>query len=486
MNIKVSHNIPLNNKNTVEGEQVSRLPQNAVYCDFFKSTRNENPAELKKQVSFSGKFLDAILSQFHNENSSNTSFEIPNKFSIDIEEGMKKLIGCDIPASNFKNIMPPDELRGLLPDLKEENFISSKENQNTGIYSIDLDYQTSFSSGVENVFEILDNLADYADKYHQKTGKDFIFAITDRDSIEGLQHVLRIAGSDPDKFKHVKIVPGIKMSFAHRAPNSLIGYENSDMLIYGINPFSENVVDFVETTIQKRKSMMVNFINEVNNLYPEFAYSIVEFAQQNGIKYKKDYCVANLYWRAREYAETKGDTEIKGISMVPDEIMSEAESILAELDNLYLGSYETSYSALGTQIIKDENVNKSIKSVFDKYAPHFDETKGRVVSLTENLYDDMIDCLSRESQKPILALASPYYLSHYYEQKNPDTFENVVEFIKDLQENSNDMLIAFESAAPSYDLDSNMTPEKIKNFNDFIRENTNLYEVGGSFAKRNF
>jgi len=480
MNINVSQNIPLNNNYKYQNKQTS-LVRNDVVSDSFSSSTDKT----YKTVSFSGKFLESIFGPKQSSLTGQTVYEIPSKFAADISKGIERVMGCKIPAKNFKSIMTPDEFRVLLPDLKEENFTSSKKNQESGIYSIDLDYQTSFSSGVENVFDILDNVATYANNYYQKTGKDFIFAITDKDSIEGLQHAIRIIGSDPDKYKHLKIIPGLKLSFAHQAPNSLIGYENSDMLIYGINPFSKNIIDFVETTLQKRKNMTIDFIKRVNRLYPEFAYNIIEFAQQNRIKYKKDYGVSNLYWRAREYAETKGDTEIRGITMVPKEIIEEADAILSELDEIYLGSTERTYSALGSQIIKDNDVNKRIKQVFDEYSTHFDNNKGRVVSSAENLYDDMIDCLSAERERPTLALAAPYYLSHYYEKKNPDTFVNVVEFIQELQENSNGMLIAFESVSPAYDLDKNMTPEKIKNFNNFIRTNTNLYEVGGSFSKRN-
>ena len=404
---------------------------------------------------------------------------------------------CNIPAQNFNCIMTPDELREILPNLTQDNFLATTKNQDNGVYCVDLDYQTSFSSGNENIFDILDNVAQYANKYYEKNGKDFIFAITDRDSIEGLQHALRIIGLNPEKFKHVKIVPGIKMSFAHEAPNSNIGYENSDMLIYGINPFSENIIDFVETTVQKRKNMTINFIRQVNELYPEFAYSVLEFAQQNRIKYKKGFCVSNLYWRAREYAETKGDTAIKGISMVPKEILAEAEEILNELDQVFLGSNQGGFSALGSEIIKDEEVNKSIKEVFSKYSTHYDDETGRVVSEAENLYDEMIDCLSKEPQKPVLAIAAPYYFSHYYEARDPHTFDKVVSFIENLQDKSNDMLLAFESVAPSYDIDSNLVTKsgklldkytgnhKINLFNDYIRNNTGLFEVGGSFANRN-
>ncbi len=450
-----------------------------------------------KQISFSGIFSKIFNNKAKIPESKFALNDIPSEFAAQLSVGVKDVMGCNIPAQNFKCVMSPNELREILPNLNQENFIATKKNQDSGIYGIDLDYQTSFSSGNENIFDILDNVAQYANNYYEQNGKDFVFAITDKDSIEGLQHALRLIGLNPEKFKHVKFVPGIKMSFAHEAPNSNLGYENSEMLIYGINPFSENIMNFVETTIQKRKSMTMDFIRQVNQLYPEFAYSVIEFAQQNRIKYKKGFCVSNLYWRAREYAETKGDTAIKGISMVPEDILKEAEEILNELDQVFLGSNKGGYSALGSEIIKDEEVNKSIKEVFNKYSTHYNDKVGKVVSEAENLYDDMIECLSNEPQKPVLALASPYYFSHYYEARDPDTFDKVVNFIKNLQKRSNDMLLAFESVSPSYDIDSNLTTNsgklldkyvgnhKINLFNKYLRHKTDLYEVGGSFANRN-
>ena len=492
MEIRVSQNFPNNQYKKSNGQNTSILRSSGV-CDTFYKTANTN----EKNISFSGLFSKILGKKTELPDSKFKAGDIPSEFASELSSGIKRVMDCNIPAQNFKCIMTPDELREILPNLTQDNFLATTKNQDNGVYCVDLDYQTSFSSGNENIFDILDNVAQYANKYYEKNGKDFIFAITDRDSIEGLQHALRIIGLNPEKFKHVKIVPGIKMSFAHEAPNSNIGYENSDMLIYGINPFSENIIDFVETTVQKRKNMTINFIRQVNELYPEFAYSVLEFAQQNRIKYKKGFCVSNLYWRAREYAETKGDTAIKGISMVPKEILAEAEEILNELDQVFLGSNQGGFSALGSEIIKDEEVNKSIKEVFSKYSTHYDDETGRVVSEAENLYDEMIDCLSKEPQKPVLAIAAPYYFSHYYEARDPHTFDKVVSFIENLQDKSNDMLLAFESVAPSYDIDSNLVTKsgklldkytgnhKINLFNDYIRNNTGLFEVGGSFANRN-
>jgi hypothetical protein len=484
MNIRVSQNIPVNSNNKyVSAPSTNNKGANsAVYAPKNNISDTFTKQTAPKKVSFNGIFFNTTRKNKNNEDIVIALNGLPTKYAIDLSSGVKKVMGCDIPASNFKNVMTPSEFKELLPTLKTENFISSSENQESGVYNVDVDYQSTFSSGEENIFDILDNVAIYANNLYEKTGKDFVFSITDRDSLEGLQHALRLFGSEPRKYEHVKLLPGIKMSFAHEAPTSSIGYENSDILIYGINPYSDNIIDFVDTTIEKRKQMIVNFIKQVNNLYPEFRYRVCEFAKQNSIKYKKGYGVSNLYWRAREYAETKGDTEIKGVKMVPDDIIRESDAILKELGEVFVGSNKKIKA--GSNIIHDNEVNKTIKDVFNEYSTHYDEEEEKVVSSAENLYNDMITSLSSEKEQPILALASPYYVSHYYEKSNSDDFENVIHFVKKLQEDSKGMLVAFETVAPGYDLDKYLSKPEVKKFNDYMKKHTDLHEVGGSFATR--
>ena len=102
-----------------------------------------------------------------------------------------------------------------------------------------------------------------------------------------------------------------------------------------------------------------------------------------------------------------------------------------------------------------------------------------------------------ESYKPVLSFAAPYYFSHYYkdepensasetdfDKEHPEkTYKAVVEFMEDLKGRSDGMLIAFESVVPSYGLDKVLGYETICDFNDYIRNNTDLYETGGSFCR---
>ena len=52
--------------------------------------------------------------------------------------------------------------------------------------------------------------------------------------------------------------------------------------------------------------------------------------------------------------------------------------------------------------------------------------------------------------------------------------------MKQTIEDSKGMITAFESVSPKYERDKNITKETINNFNNIIRENFDLYEVGGT------
>ena len=479
MKITPKQNFSLNNN--IQRKNTPSFHSNKIFGDTFEYLKKEQ--EIKKSK---GPLLKRIINFIKEPevpyNIKPISYDPPTEFAQNISIGLKEVTKINIPPQNFKNIMSPYDLKKLLPELKQENYTYSERNEERGKYFIDLDYQSNFSNrNSPNVFDILDRLAEYSNEFYENTGKDFIFALTDRDSIEGLQHMVRLIGEEPEKYQHLKFIPAIKLTFAHPAPTSKIGYENSEMLVYGINPYSKNLIKFVDNIIEKRRTMVLEFIRKVNKLYPEFSYNILEFAEQNKLKYYRDYTISNLYWRAREYAETKGDLEIKSIKMVPEKIVQEAEAILNQLSSLHTGSSEE-FSALGTQIIdEDSDLNKKIKEVFHEYSTHEDKEQGKVVSYAENLYTDMINCLEKEPEKPVLAIASPYYLSHYFEERNPKTFDNVVEFLNKTENNSKGMLCAFESVVPAYRNDRHLSTEQIRRFNNYIREHTDLYEVGGSF-----
>lgn len=452
-----------------------------------------------------------------------------------LQKGIKEVFDEDIPAADFSAIMSPEEFKEEIKTLSIDNFDIKNINESDPkkIYCADLDSATTFSTGKEDVYTLLEKVAKTADEYHAKTGKKFIFAITDRDTIEGVQHAVRIVASEPKKFKNLKFIPSMKMSFTHSVPTekNYTRYENSEMLVYGINPFSPKLVDFVTDTLEKRKQMTIDFIKAVNKLYPQFNYTVREFGIQNRIKFLKDFGVSNLYWRAREYVETKGDTQIRGIELTPDQISKAAVQILNELYFVQQGSENRNVSTIGSQIVKDdEEINKNIKEVFRNHATHKSPDSEEIIAPAENVLSEMIEIFKNEITRPVMAISAPFYLSDYFpdkiEEVTPDTkdtekpqkgrsraktFNGVVNFLKELQEKTDGMLIAFESKVPKYRLDDklykrptvddfpNDNPAEfnpnnpkfymlkeesiLRTFNNFIRRSKeiDLFEVGGSW-----
>ena len=437
---------------------------------FFSSFfRNTNPVQ--KTDSIDDKTSNTPISEFHKI----------------LSLGLKIYFDMDIPAKNLTSIMSPNEFREVISQTTTDNFIAKSKNLD-GTYFIDLDYESNYSKGgKENIFDIMNNVVDFADKYYNKTGKKFIFALTDNDTLESLRHVIRIIGENPQKYKNVRFVPAVKISYAHEAPNSALNYENCNFLVYGINPFSDNLSSFMDNTIQKRKAMVINFIKKVNQLYPEFAYTVTEFAKQNNLMYERDYAVSNLYWRAREYAETKGETAMKSIRKVPENVISEAEKIISQLGEVYISDNNGNIEGPDTRIIKNSELNSTIKGVFEQYSTHIDKN-GRLVSSAENLFSDLISCLNSEPHKPVIAYAAPYYLCHDFDKKEDtekDQYPNTVKFMNEMKKKSHNMLIAFQSVVPMYGLNKDLSLDTVKKFNQYVRDNSDLHEVGGSFIQYN-
>ena len=413
-----------------------------------------------------------------------------NDYHRELSKGIQTYFDETIPPEKLTGILSPDEFRKILPDLTTDNYICKPKNLESGVYCIDLDYETNYTKGGKrNLFEIMDNVAKFADSYYEKTGKEFIFAIADRDTLESARHVVRIIGENPQKYRHVKFLPACKVSYTHESPNSQIQYENSNFIVYGINPFSSNLNTLFNKLSRKRKTMLLNFISAVSKLYPEFSYQIKEFTKQNNFMYEKDYAISNLYWRAREYSEAKGEMAMKSLEPVPESIIHDANDIIEQLGKIYIGAGYEEFEGSDSNIDINSELNKTIKSVFEKYSTHLDPKSGELVSSAETIYSNLVTTLNIEPQKPVMAFAAPYYLCHDFDNPKDymeDRYPKVVEFMKKMKDSSYGMLMAFQSVVPMYGLDKDLSLERVKKFNEYLRKNAKeFYEVGGSLIQQN-
>ncbi len=461
-------------------DNIKKHNSNSFNNDLFIPQNNNS-----KQVSFNGifSFVSKILGFDGPKLPDDTdpSLSLHEKLSI----GVKKEWDEDIPPEKFKGIMSPAKLKAHLKNLTTENFICTEENKDNCIYNTDLDCITTFSyNGRECIQDILDEVAKYANYYKKKTGKNFVLAFTDNDSIEGLKHAVRRVANNNDRYKNIDFVPGMKISFIYKVSDKRC--ENGKLLVYGVNPFSDNVNDFVLNTLARRQDMIVDFISGAAELYRDAHFTEHEFYSNNNMYFSKDLGQSNLYSKIREYMMSKRDKDLLGLQIPPDEIYKLSEGIFSSMDTIFNGSNDFENFCILIAGSK-ENANSFVNKVLDKYSTRYDPETNEIFSASENIYSDFINCMKLETPRPIMALSAPYYLSHHFEHSGDKIFPNVVNFMKSLQKYSAGMLLGFESASPAYDLDKELTANKdaLYNFNTYIKENTNLQEVGGSFVTRN-
>lgn len=362
-----------------------------------------------------------------------------------------------LPLKNLTCIMSGDELLKELPKLTKENFVCTPENMKNGIFRADLHSHSNYSDGEGYVKNILEEAAEYADKLYQKTGQKFIFALTDHDTVDGVKEAFKIISQNPSKYKNLQFVPGVEISFAHSAPKSTNECEMSEVLAYGINPFSENIGKFFENIKQKRLQMINNFINEAGEKCPLTKFSFDEFSKY--YEHKKYGNLMNIHWRIYHYVQTK-----HALTRHAANINQDAEILYKNIMENFKGASVETLKTNG-KIPFSINEVSDFDGILKKYSPHFEN--GKLVAASENSFEEIIENL-KEEKNIFLSFAHPGYFANHV--------ENAGESLKYFTENSKGLIKASESYHQAY-------KENVdKNFIERLREKTeslNLLNLGG-------
>ncbi len=440
--------------------------------DSFEISNNNNQYT---NIAFKGSFFSKIFKKEEVPQQPITIAKDP--YIREIQIGIKEFSDKDISAENLEFIVTPEEFKEILPTLKFENFDVANANSNTDkIYCADLNAETNFGRSKTNIFALLDQVAQTADKYNKKTGKKFLFAITDIDRVAVNKHAIELMASNPEKYRNVRFVPSVKMSFTHKVPSEYgkAEFPVSEIAILGINPYSKKINESLDEIGKRRKKVSKEFILELKDKYPLLDCSFKELLTNNKIFYIGTFNIPNLYQKIIEYAEAKS----------------------------YHGN-----------MLDYDDFNGVLQGIFSKYYTREEigeDGKPRIVAPLENTIDTIMETFSEEKTKPVMAIGAPYYLSKYYPDDNPSTYYGVISFIKELQKKTDGMLVAFESKAPLYKLDDELYRKTsfrdfpneresdlakdykklltfreqpaLKKFNNFMRNNgeVKLYEIGGS------
>lgn len=324
-------------------------------------------------------------------------------YIIGLAAGVEELTGKKVKPESLSSVMDKKEFLSTIKELKPENYVASKENIEKGIFQADLHSHSQCSDGKATVEDILDEVASYADKLHEKTGKPFIFALTDHDSINGCKKALTIISKNPEKFENVRFIPATEASYLIKSDkgNPL---ETTELLIYGINPFSKNVSGTFSALTTNRKLSRNKYIKELSKTFPDTEFSKPEFNDVFLGESHSHHPIMNSYWETYHYGQIKkvlSDTaKAKGEN--PEEYF--AQTMAKAPDKLNL--YEFKQKGLVEGWI---NENPEIAKINDKFKPYIDEN-GEIVKRTENTLDNLASMLEEEKESTV-GFAHPYYLT---------------------------------------------------------------------------
>ena len=174
-----------------------------------------------------------------------------NSYKVKLAKDLSKELGEKITTKSLKSVLSKSEFLKELSKLSEQNYIASENNIKKGIFRADLHSHSNHSDGQITVEALLNQAAEYGNKLKKINGKEFLFALTDHDGIDGVKEALKIIAKNPDKYKNIKFVPAAEVSFVLPCQENSIRYKKfktevqmPEVLIYGINPFSKTTTEF--------------------------------------------------------------------------------------------------------------------------------------------------------------------------------------------------------------------------------------------------
>ena len=274
----IGYNLYLNNQNNVYTKPIKSCALNFAGKEQKQSTLKDKKTNLTNLLIYSLTAIGVIIAGvFIARNKKTSPSPTVGSYTTKLAKGLEALTGEKINPESLSCVIGKDEFLSAIAKLKRENYIASKENIEKGIFRADLHSHSVYSDGKGSVETILAQVCEYADRLHNKTGEKFLFALTDHDSIEGVKEALKIISKNPEKFKNVRIVLGSEVSFLIKSTKTANPCETSELLVYGINPFSKEVDGFFSELSRKRIQMRKDYIKDLEEAFPKTDFSEEEF-----------------------------------------------------------------------------------------------------------------------------------------------------------------------------------------------------------------
>lgn len=202
-----------------------------------------------------------------------------------MDEAYKKELKCNriTGAEEFKDYIQHQERKNFLPGSRKNKYILDSHdfcNLKSGSFTANLHVHTQNSDGAADTETILHH-AEAIARYNSKFGSPFMLAITDHDTIAGAQEAFEIFKNNPDRFQHLKLIPGLEISTVETKLKNQTAPLAIHLLVYGINPYDTRLNEFLKEKSRLKLELTKETIENLNNELSEelgFEFTLSEAA----------------------------------------------------------------------------------------------------------------------------------------------------------------------------------------------------------------
>ena len=425
------------------------------------SPNSKGGCQKKGLVSPSAVMIGGIISAVAVHKIARPAQKICSEYVKSLAAGVAEMTGKKVNPLSLSCVMDKSEFVHQILGLKKYNYSYTPQNIKNCGFQADFHMHTVYTDGKISVKKLLDEISEYSNKLYSRTGQKFNFSITDHDSVKAVKEALVIISENPEKFRNVRFIPGIEMSFSHKSQTTSNPCEISEVLAYGFNPFKLD--KYCDVLQRKRSDTIDKMLADIRSSIPLTNFDREELIKTYNLN--PDCLMMNSQWPVEHYAQTKHAITIqaarhgKDASVLYNEIMSKID---VKNRNMW-------YLKNNNFLDKDINETSIISNVRKKYEPHIENDK--IVLQNESSFENIIDMFKCDDNV-ILSFAHPYFtaMKFYNPKKALNYFVHKSDGLIQISE-------AYHQAYPQ-----DVNPDRVNEVNDYVKH---LIKIGGSDNHKN-
>lgn len=426
------------------------------YCHSVYSPNSGSAPAKKRAVSPEMIMLGAIVSAVAVHKITHPVKKVCSEYVKSLAAGVSEMTGKKINPLSLSCVMNKEEFIEQILKLKKNNYTYTPENIKNFGFQADFHMHTDYTDGKITVKKLLDEISEYSDKLFQRTGRKFIFSISDHDSVKAVKDALVIISENPEKFRNVKFIPGVELSFSHKAPKASNPCEISEVLAYGFDPFK--IDKYCDKLQSKRNDTIDNMLADIRKALPLTDFNKDELIKTYNLN--PDCLMMNSQWAVNHYAQTKHAVTIQASRRGLD-----ASKLYSDtMKNIDVKNRNIWYLKKNNVLDKDIDETNIISNVRKKYEPHL--VNNQIVLTNESSFENLIN-LFEDDDNVVLSFAHPYFTAM--------KFHNPRKALNSFVHKSNGLIKVSEAYHQAYPGD--VSADKVNETNDYLKY---LIKIGGS------